>query len=35
MSLKLTEQHEMLKRLMKDFTGKEIAPIAGEIDKSG
>ena len=35
MDLKLTEQQGMLKRSMKDFATKEIAPIAGEIDKSG
>lgn len=35
MDFKLTEQQEMLKRSMKDFASKEIAPIAGDIDKSG
>lgn len=35
MNYKLTEQQEMLKRSMRDFASKEIAPIAGEIDKSG
>lgn len=35
MDFKLNEQQEMLKSTMKDFTSKEIAPIAGEIDKSG
>jgi len=35
MDFKLTEQQEMLKRTMRDFANKEIAPIAGEIDKTG
>ncbi len=33
MDFKLTEQQEMLKRMMNVFASKEIAPIAGEIDK--
>lgn len=35
MDFKLTEEHEMLKKTIRDFASKEIAPIAGEIDKSG
>ncbi len=35
MDFKLSEQHEMLKKTISDFASKEIAPIAGDIDKSG
>lgn len=35
MDFTLTEQHKMLRQTMKDFASKEIAPIAGELDKSG
>jgi len=31
----LTEQQEMLRKTMKEFASKEIAPIAGKIDKTG
>jgi len=31
----LSEEHRMLKKMVKDFADKEIAPIAAEIDKSG
>ena len=35
MDFKLSEQHEMLRKTTRDFASKEIAPIAGAIDKSG
>lgn len=35
MDFKLTEQQEMLRRSMKEFASKEIAPIASQIDKTG
>jgi len=31
----LSEEHQMLKKMVRDFAEKEIAPIAAEIDKSG
>lgn len=35
MDFELSEEQRMLKKMVKDFTQKEIAPIAAEIDKSG
>ena len=35
MDFELSEQQQMLKKTVKDFAEKEIAPIAAEIDKSG
>ncbi len=35
MSFELTEQHKMLRQTIQDFAAKEIAPIAGDIDKTG
>lgn len=35
MTLKLTKEQEMLVKLVKDFSEKEIAPLAEEIDRSG
>lgn len=35
MDFELTEQQRMLRKTVQDFTAKEIAPIAQEIDKSG
>ena len=30
-----TEQHELIRKLARDFAEKELAPIADEIDKTG
>lgn len=35
MDFELTEEQKMLRKAVRDFAGKEIAPIAREIDKSG
>jgi butyryl-CoA dehydrogenase len=35
MDFRLSEQHEMLRTMIRDFASKEIAPIAADIDKSG
>ncbi|MFC1944752.1 acyl-CoA dehydrogenase family protein [Chloroflexota bacterium] len=35
MDFELSEEQRMLKKMVKDFAEKEIAPIAAEIDKSG
>lgn len=35
MDFELTEQHKMLRKAVRDFAAREIAPIARDIDKSG
>jgi alkylation response protein AidB-like acyl-CoA dehydrogenase len=35
LTLQLTEEHETLRRMVRDFAQKEIAPIAAEYDESG
>ena len=35
LAFELSEQQEMLRRTMKEFASREIAPIAGKIDKEG
>jgi butyryl-CoA dehydrogenase len=35
MDLKLTEEQEMVRKMVRDFAEKEVAPIAAEIDEKG
>ena len=35
MDYELTEEHKMLRKSVRDVAGKEIAPIARELAKSG
>jgi butyryl-CoA dehydrogenase len=35
MDLKLTEEQEMVRKMVRDFAQKEVAPIAAEIDEKG
>ncbi len=35
MDLAFTEEQEMIRRMVRDFARKEVAPIAGEIDEQG
>ena len=35
MDLKLTEEQQMMKKTFADFSAKEIAPVAEEIDEKG
>ena len=35
MDLKLTEEHKMIRKMVRQFAEKEVAPIAAEIDEKG
>ncbi len=35
MDLKFTEEQEMMRKMVRDFAQKEVAPIAAEIDDKG
>ena len=35
MDLRLTEEQEMIRKMVRQFAEKEVAPIAAEIDEKG
>ncbi|MDY7023810.1 MAG: acyl-CoA dehydrogenase family protein [Cyanobacteriota bacterium] len=35
MDLKFTEEHEMMRKMVRDFAEKDVAPLAAELDEKG